>query len=169
MSKKIPAERVLEDWMERDLTAAAVGGELPPAFEMDEHIVRASDALASGRILLIAGESGVGKTALICELVRRAVKGEGPAVLTGKRVLQFSFRRRNAMLKKPDDLRPSMRRLVEALCEQDGQIVPFFRDFHLAYSFDLEPQFQSLAYRLQTPVLGEASNTNMLAALLEYT
>jgi hypothetical protein len=53
----IPAERVLEDWTERDLTAAARNGELAPAFGMEEHLTRASDALASGRSLLIAGVS----------------------------------------------------------------------------------------------------------------
>lgn len=169
MSKKVPAERVLEDWTERYLTAAAAEGELPPAFEMDEHIARASDALASGRSLLIAGESGVGKSALVWELVRRAARGDGPAALAGKRVLQFSFRHRASMLRKPDSLRPAMQRLVEALRERDGEIVPFFRDIHLAYSFDLEAQLQSLGYRLSTPVLGEASNPRMLSALLEYT
>jgi ATP-dependent Clp protease ATP-binding subunit ClpC len=169
MAKKVIAGRVLEEWTERDLTAAAVNGELPPAFEIDEPLARASDALASGRSLLIAGESGVGKTALVCELVRRAAQGVGPASLAGKRVLQFSFRHRVAMLRKAEDLRPEMQRLVEALREAGGQIVPFFRDFHLAYAFDLEPQLQSLVYRLSAPVLGEASNPGMLSALFEYT
>jgi ATP-dependent Clp protease ATP-binding subunit ClpC len=169
MAKKVPTGRVLDEWTERDLTAAAASGELAPAFEVEELLVRASDALASGRNVLIAGESGVGKTALVCELVRRAALGTGPAALMGKRVLQFSFRHRMAMLRKEDDLRPEMQRLVEALREADGQIVPFFRDFHLAYRFDLEPQLQALAYRLSAPVLGESSNTSMLAALFEYT
>jgi ATP-dependent Clp protease ATP-binding subunit ClpA len=169
MAKKVPPDRVIEEWTERDLTAAARAGELPPAFEIDEPLARASDALASGRSLLIAGESGVGKTALVCELVRRAVQGVGPAALVGARVLQFSFRHRAAMLRKPDQLRPAMQRLIEALREIDEPIVPFFRDFHLAYSFDIEQQLQSLAYRLSTAVLGEASNPRMLSALFEYT
>jgi ATP-dependent Clp protease ATP-binding subunit ClpC len=169
MAKKVPAGRVLEEWTERDLTAAAVNGELPPAFEIDEPLARASDALGSGRSLLIAGESGVGKTALVCELVRRAAQGVGPASLVGRRVLQFSFRHRVAMLRKAEELRPEMQRLVEALREAGGQIVPFFRDFHLAYSFDLEPQLQSLVYHLSAPVIGEASNPGMLSALFEYT
>jgi ATP-dependent Clp protease ATP-binding subunit ClpA/protein subunit release factor A len=169
MAKKVPAGRVLEEWTERDLTAAAASGDLAPAFEFDDLVVRASDALASGRSLLIAGESGIGKTALVCELVRRAHAGVGPPALAGRRVLQLSFRHRAAMLRKEDDLRPEMQRLVEALQDTDGEVVPFFRDFHLAYRFDLEPQVQSLAYRLSGPVLGEASNVAMLASLLEYT
>ena len=62
MPKKVPAARVLEEWTERDLSAAALKGELSPAFEIDEQIDLASDVLSSGRNLLIAGESGVGKT-----------------------------------------------------------------------------------------------------------
>ena len=168
MAKPVPPERVLAEWTERDLTAAAAKGELPPTFEMDEALALASDTLASGRSLLLAGESGIGKTALVCALVRRAAQGDGPAVLAGRSVLQFSFRHRNAMLRKQEELRPEMQRLVEALCEMNGRIVPFFRDFHLAYSFDLEPQMQALAFRLSAPVIGEASNPSMLSALFEY-
>ena len=33
-----------------------------------------------------------------------------------------------------------MQKLVDALIAHAGKIVPFFRDMHLAYDFDLEPQ-----------------------------
>ena len=47
MGRKPPAERVIEQWLERDLTAAA--RELPPAFDLDEPIRLATDILDSGR------------------------------------------------------------------------------------------------------------------------
>ena len=72
MAKKPSAARVLEEWTERDLTAAAGEGDLPPAFEFEDQISIAGEALLSGHNLLIAGESGVGKTALVYELIRRA-------------------------------------------------------------------------------------------------
>jgi len=165
MSKKTPA-RVLEEWTERDLTAAAVRGEIQPAFEVEDQVRLASDILASGRSLVIAGEPGVGKTALVGELVRRAAAGTDVAALAGKRVLQFSFRQRAASLKQASELLPETYRLIEALAEAGSLVVPYFRDFHLAYGFDLEPQLQALPYRLAVPVIGEAEPAT-LAALLE--
>src|SRR5262249_18857718 len=141
MSNKA-ATRVLEEWIERDLSAAALKGELSPAFEIDDEITRAADVVSSGRNLIIAGEPGVGKKALVHELVRRSAGGSGPFTPASQRVLQFSFRHRTSALKNPRLLPPEVQRLVEALCETDGEIVPFFRDFHLAYSLDLEPHLQ---------------------------
>src|SRR5437016_3147552 len=165
MAKKPSAARVLEEWTERDLTAAAGEGDLPPAFEFEDQISIAGEALLSGHNLLIAGESGVGKTALVYELIRRAAATDASA-LSGKRVLQFSFRHRVATLKIPNMLLPEMQHLIDALCEFGGQIIPFFRDFHLAEAFNLEPQLQALAYRFDGLVLGEAE-PGPLAALFE--
>ena len=157
MANKIPSTRVLEEWTERDLTAAARKGELPQAFEVEEQVMLALDVVASGRNLLIAGEPGVGKTALVYEIVRRAAHGSGPAAFAGKRVVQFSFRHRISTLKDPRMLLPETQRLMETLCEDHAEIVPFFRDFHLAYTFDLGPQLETLGYRLSGLVLGEAN------------
>ena len=63
-------------------------------------------------------------------------------------------------------LLPEMQHLIDALCEFGGQIIPFFRDFHLAEAFNLEPQLQALAYRFDGLVLGEAE-PGPLAALFE--
>jgi ATP-dependent Clp protease ATP-binding subunit ClpA len=165
MSKKMASARIFEQWTERDLTAAALKGDLSPAFEIEDQLNLASEVLFSGRNLLITGESGVGKTALVCELVRRAGRTDDSA-LSGKQVLQFSFRHRVATLKTPNMLLPEMQRLVEALCEAGDRIVPFFRDFHLAEAFNLEAQIQALAYRFDGLVLGEAE-PGALSALFE--
>jgi ATP-dependent Clp protease ATP-binding subunit ClpA len=63
-------------------------------------------------------------------------------------------------------LLPETQHLVEALCEASGQVVPFFRDFHLAEAFNLEAQFQALGYRFDGLVLGEAE-PGPLSALFE--
>lgn len=166
MGRKPPDSRVLEDWTERDLTAAAQAGALAPAFEMDDPVGLASDVLESGRNLVVAGESGVGRTALVYELVRRAAAGIGPSRMSGRRVLQFSLRHRAAGLKDPRLLLPEMQRLVEVLCRPGSDVIPFFRDIHLAYTFDLEPQFQALGYRHPGPIIGEGDPA-ALAALFE--
>jgi ATP-dependent Clp protease ATP-binding subunit ClpA len=159
----VTATKVLEQWTERDLSAAAP--ELPPAFEVDEHVTRALEILGANRNLLIVGEPGVGKTALIYELIRRGHENTG-SWLAGRRVLQFSFMHRVATMKDPNALRPEMQRLIDALCESGGRIVPFFRDFRLAYAFDLEAQLLTLAYRLDVPVLGEGE-PETIAAIFE--
>jgi hypothetical protein len=129
---------------------------LPPAFAVDETIRRIADVLASGRHPVLCGESGVGKSAVVHELVRRSHAGSGPAVLAGKRVLQISIRSRGAALLKPEQMRPAMQKLVDALVESGKAVVPFFRDLHLAYDLDLEPQLQLLATRFRGTILGEA-------------
>lgn len=167
--KKIDHEKTLREWTERDLTAAAEAGELPHAFEVEEALEKAADVIASGRHLVLSGESGVGKTALVYELVRRSVRGEGPEALRGRRVLQISLRHRASSLKEIASLRPEMQHLVDALCaaaSTGSAVVPFFRDFHLADAFSLEPLFQSLGYRLGGVVLGEGELART-AALFE--
>jgi ATP-dependent Clp protease ATP-binding subunit ClpC len=167
MARRTSAIKVLEDWTERDLSAALEQGDLAPAFAVDEQIAMASDALLSGRNLMVSGEAGIGKTALIRELVRRAARDGEPAALAGRRVLQFSFRHRAATLHKPEMLLPETQRLIEVLLDAKGQIVPFFRDFHRAYYFDVEAQLLSLGHRLTAPILGEGE-PNALSSLFEY-
>jgi MoxR-like ATPase len=150
------ATQVLRDWTERDLTEAARAGELAPAFEVDEHIRRITDVLASGRNPVLCGEGGVGKSAIVNELVRRTEAGSGPPALAGKRVLQISLRSRSAALVKAEQMRPAMQKLVDALIASSDALVPFFRDLHIAYELDLEPQLQLLALRRRGPILGEA-------------
>jgi MoxR-like ATPase len=152
-----PAARVLREWTERDLSAAARAGELLPAFEVDEALRRVADVLAAGRHPVLCGESGVGKSAIVHELVRRVESGSGPPSLAGKRVVQISLRSRAASLTKPEEMRPAMQGLVDALVETGGSVVPFFRDLHVAYELDLEPQLLLLGIRLRGgTILGEA-------------
>jgi MoxR-like ATPase len=150
------ATQVLNEWTERDLTKAARAGDLAPAFEVDEPLRRVIDVLASGRHPVLCGESGVGKSAIVNELARRWEAGSGPSALAGKRILQISLRTRASAMLRPEQMRPAMQKLVEALVASSDAVVPFFRDLHVAYEYDLEPQLQSLAMRLRGPILGEA-------------
>ncbi|HEV8247967.1 MAG TPA: AAA family ATPase, partial [Polyangiaceae bacterium] len=108
---------------------------------------------------------GVGKTAIIRELVLRAEKSSGVAELAGKRVLEISLRRRLATCAKPEQMRPAMELLVTTLLEAGGSIVPFFRDIDLAYRLDLEPLFTRLAARLSAPILAEGDSYAVEAML----
>jgi ATP-dependent Clp protease ATP-binding subunit ClpC len=163
VSKTASPAEVIAQWLERDLSAAEARGDLPPAFEVDELLAQVAEVIDSGKHPVLAGESGVGKTAVIYELVRRTARGEGPAALAGRHVLQFSFRHRAAALARADQLRPETQKLFEVLLGQSGQVVPFFRDFHVAYQADLEAQLQTLALRSPGPILAEGDRSQVLA------
>jgi ATP-dependent Clp protease ATP-binding subunit ClpA len=155
MAKPRDPETVMDQWTERDLSVAAARGELPHAYCVDDLVERVSAIVSAGRHPILAGHSGVGKTAILYELAHRAARSEGPLALSGKRILQLSIHRRIAGLKRPGEIRPEMEKLVDALCSKADQIVPFFQDIDLAYAYDLEPLFQSLAIRFCGPVLAE--------------
>lgn len=167
MANKQDPDTIINQWLECDLSRAAGEGTLAPAFEVDDALSQIDGLLSSGRHLIVAGDSGVGKTAIVHELVRRSklTPGEGP--LAGRRVLQFSLQRRASGLKDTDQLRPELQRLVEALLAKGKKIVPFFRDLHLADTFDLEPQFHAMAFRLAGPILCEGRRQEVRALLEE--
>jgi ATP-dependent Clp protease ATP-binding subunit ClpC len=188
---------VLADWIERDLTAAARAGELAPAFCVDELIGQLGDIIAAGRAPILVGDAGVGKSALVHELLRRvhAPRSDGPerpdgpdrmpgalaappapgvpgaqllAALGDRRVVQISLRRRAASLRDPrQQMGEEMQQLVDALCASDQPIAPFFRDIHLAYQFDLEPHLETMAFTFGGPILAEG-DAALVQILLEY-
>ena len=92
--------KVIDRWLERDLTADAQDGSLAPAFEVDSVVDQIVELLIAGRYPILTGESGVGKTAIVHELARRSLAGRLSAPLNGKRFLQFSLRRRAAGLRR---------------------------------------------------------------------
>ncbi len=169
MAKSPPnPERVLGEWIERDLTELARAGKLPPAFEVDELVRRAGDVLLGGKNPILGGLPGVGKSSIIQELARRAAAGQGPPQLHGKRIVQISLRNRLSALAKAEQVRPEMQKLVDALIVSPD-IVPFFRDLHVAYDHDLEPQLQTLALRRNgVAILGEGLGST-IDSMLEHT
>jgi len=165
--KRSPAE-VLRLWVERDLTAAARAGDLAPAFEVDSALDQVRAVLDAGRSPVVGGEAGVGKTALVEELVRRSVAGDGPRALEGRQVLQLSLRRRASSLKKPEELGAEFPELIEVLATADPPVLPYFRDLQVAWQFDLETQLQALAFRLGGPILGEGER-DVMRRFFEYS
>ncbi len=152
---------ILEPWLELDLTAAAKAGTLEPAYEIDDLVERVGCLLDMGRNPVLVGDSGVGKTAIVHELVRRGLSGEGPARLQRTRVLQISLQRRASSLKDSYLICEEMQKLVEALRRTTGRIALFIRDLSLAYEYDLEPQLAALAYAFRGPLIGEGTETDV--------
>ncbi len=156
MSKKQDNHKIINEWVERNLTQETVDGSLSKAFEVDGIIDQLTECMLAGRNPIITGESGIGKTSIIHELVRRIESGNRLVELKGQQVLQLSLRRRASGLKQPNSqMRPEMQKLVTALLDPGCNFIPYFRDLHLAYSFNLEPQLQLLSFQLEVPILAE--------------
>ena len=168
MSKTKDYPPILSDWVERNLTHEAASGTLAKAYEVDGIIDQLSETILAGRNPIVTGEAGIGKTSVIHELIRRIASGNTLINLKGKQVLQLSLRRRASGLKQPNNqMRPEMQKLVSALLERDCNVIPYFRDIHLAYTFDLEPQLQLLSFQLAVPILAEGDRTTIQSMLEE--
>ncbi len=161
-------QAVVEPWLELDLTAVAKEGALAPAFEVEDSLLQLTDILTSGRCPVLVGERGVGKTAIVHELVRRCVAG-ADETLAQRTVLQLSLRRRAGTLKEPgEQMRPALQKLQSALARQPEPIVLFFSDLELAYGYDLELPFLSLAHRIPGRLICEGQRSG-IKAMMEST
>lgn len=94
MARKRPSDtdEGTSRFIERDLTALAAAGALPATYGYDA-LVSDIHALVAGhgKHPLLAGEPGVGKTAIVQELARRVQRGEGPEELRGARIVEVSM------------------------------------------------------------------------------
>ena len=168
MSKDQDNFKIINLWVERNLTQETLDGSLSKAFEVDGIIDQLTECILSGRNPIITGESGIGKTSIIHELVQRIESGSTLGELKGQQVLQLSLRRRASGLKQPSgQMRPEMQKLVTALLDPACNFIPYFRDLHLAYVFNLEPQLQLLSFQLQVPILAEGERKTIQSMLEE--
>jgi len=160
---------VFEDWIDKDLSAAAREGELAPAFEVTDIVHQAEEILRAvgNRSPVIVGPVGIGKTAVIHELLRRARSGEGVAFLAEARVLQVSLRAIRARFKTPSEATTFFGKFCNAVVASKDPIVPFIPDIHQAFTFDWEPILHRLVTQLEHPILGEAT-PNEFDQLVDY-
>ncbi len=161
MSKKETQQDILDRWVEIDLTAEAAAGRLGRAFGREELLAAMEEVYLAGRSPVLVGEAGVGKTALVHELVTRAAAGLGRLRLGGARVLQISLRRGASTMGRDDALGGHFLALVDALVDLGQEVIVYVRDLHLAYSLDLEEHVAGLVSRLARPLLGEGEAVPM--------
>jgi ATP-dependent Clp protease ATP-binding subunit ClpC len=168
MNKKQDNYKIIHEWTERNLTREAAAGSLSKAFEVDGIIDQLTECILAGRNPIITGESGIGKTSIIHELVRRIEAGHTLLGLRGQEVLQLSLRRRASGLRQPNSqMRPEMQKLVTALLDPRCNFIPYFRDLNLACTFYLEPQLQLLSFQLEVPILAEGDRKTIQSMLEE--
>ncbi|MHC4673354.1 MAG: AAA family ATPase [Planctomycetota bacterium] len=165
--KKLDPNEVLAQWTERDLTKEVRSQQLPRAYEMDGVVEGICEVIESGHGVIVAGESGMGRTAVIYEVLYRLHDDlRAHRELLQNRFLQFCLQRQVSTLAKRERIHPEMMRLTRVLQLPKTRVIPYFRDFHNAYSFDLESLFESLSYQLGMPVLLE-SDELLLRKILE--
>lgn len=164
MSKdKKKLQVILNKWLERDLTDEARKGKLAPVFLMDELVCDVVEVLNAGRLPILFGSSGVGKSSVVYKLVSLAVAGEGPASFENARVLKLSFRRAMASLKRDCQLRGEFQKLLDALLATKELIIPFFSDLEVMNDYNLQPLLQAFAYQTERPMLAEGSRVSVEA------
>lgn len=160
----------IDAWIDRDLSVEARADALVPAFEVEEKLQQAEEVLSAQgrRSVVFVGPPGVGKTALVYELLRRAYAGRGVALLRHCRVVQLSFRSIAARFKERSDANNFFGDLCTAIVQTtDPPILPFIRDVHLAYQLDWEPTLHRLLNQLPRPILAEALPRE-LEQLMDY-
>ena len=168
MSKTKSLQTVLKQWLERDLTEEARAGKLAPVFLLDALVNDVSEVLNAGRLPILYGGSGVGKSSVISQLVTLSVAGEGPASFENARVLKLSFRRAIACLKKENQLRGEFQILLDALLASGENIIPVFSDLEVMNDYNLQPLLQSFAYQTNRPLLAEGSRASVEAMFENY-
>ncbi len=110
--------------IERDLTALAAEKRLPSAHGVDAAVTEVLALLThGGKSPLLAGDSGVGKSAIVQELARRIAAGQVPKELANARVLEISLAGIFARTSTPRQSAELFEELLEHLSETEGTVV----------------------------------------------
>lgn len=115
------------DRLSRDLTRAAVFGQLAPVVGRDTELAAAFRAIEGGRkSVILVGKPGTGRTAIIEGIAQRMVEEDVPAILQDKRLVSLDI----AQLVSGADASEAQERLLGALYEvaRAGNIVLVVED-----------------------------------------
>jgi ATP-dependent Clp protease ATP-binding subunit ClpC len=140
--------------VDRDLTELARSGRLPVAFGVDAAVTELLALIGRGdKHPLLAGDAGVGKTALVQEAARWIVAGKTEPSLADARVVEISVA--TVLARGEKRAAETLEELFESLAQKPGTIV-YVRDIAVAAA--AEPAM---------PVLGRALRTGALRFVLE--
>jgi len=116
----------------RDLTAAAVAGELDPVIGRDEEIERVVAILArrSKNNPVLVGEPGVGKTAIVEGLAQRIASGDVPAALKNKKVLALALGPLVAGTKYRGEFEGRVKKILDEVKRSARDVVLFIDELH---------------------------------------
>lgn len=144
-------DHIVDLWLERDLRQATAA----TTHEMDGELEQAAGILSSGRNLLLIGESGVGKSALVSEIARRIPTLESLSALRDARVLELSVGLRMSRLVKDESIFEAFNALMDAISRLGTPIVSYFRDGDLLYQSGIAARLDSFCMRQPFPIIVE--------------
>ncbi len=160
-------DQILRGWVERDLGEAARAGQLPSALEIDDLVHEVFEILDAGRCPVLTGEPGVGKSALVYEIVRRSSAGEGPARLRNRRFWQVSLKRTASTFKTKSEAGDDFQQFIDLISDMPDRPILFFRDVDRTYALDLESHLSCLAYERGALLIGEGSAA-VVQSMMEF-
>ncbi len=109
----------------RDLTSAALAGQLDPVVGREEEIERAMQILSrrGKNNPVLVGDAGVGKTAIAEGLAQRMVDGNVPDALKGKRIVSLDSGLLTVGTKYRGDFEERLKRILDEIVEAKNVIV----------------------------------------------
>jgi ATP-dependent Clp protease ATP-binding subunit ClpC len=115
----------------RDLTALANAGKLDPVIGRQKEIERAVRILArrTKNNPILAGEPGVGKTAIVEGLARLLASPDAPDALSGKRILSLDMGALVAGTKYRGEFEERLKKIMREI-QQAGNIILFIDEIH---------------------------------------
>lgn len=115
--------------VERDLTALATARTLPEGYGLDQQAAELATLLTrGGKAPLLAGDAGVGKSAIVQELARRVVQGNAPEGLLGARVLEMTAAGIFARTSTPKGAAELLEEFIEDTASKHPNTIIFMRD-----------------------------------------
>jgi ATP-dependent Clp protease ATP-binding subunit ClpC len=138
-SKRKKALEAASALVERDLTALAAKGALPMGHGLEQAAAELATLLTrGGKSPLLAGDQGVGKSAVVQELARRIHQKNVPEGLAGARVVEITAAGVFARTNSPKAAAELLEDFIEEVATA-GPAVVFMRDFGLVQGSSLVP------------------------------
>ncbi len=120
------------DQFSRDLTAQALKGELDPIIGRRQEIDQLTRILSrrTKNNVILVGEAGVGKTAIVEGLAQNIVSGIAPSDLHGKRILSLDINALIAGTKYRGEFEERIKRITEEISRSQRTIILFIDEIH---------------------------------------